>query len=605
MNIMKKHTLLLKSLVLTTALLTTQSCKEQLQEINTNPNQLNESRPEYLFTNATIDFNLAGRAPLIARYGGVMTYMQYVVADGASREGLEGTYANPTQTQSPSPGLNYYSDYYSSTGRDLNRIISLIDGLPADQKQTYTAVRAIVKILDTFQAWRVSDIYGAMPYSQAFQNDKYPLPAYDYNWDLYKVFDQQLKESATILKAPPAGQVSLGQQDFFYQGDVAKWMKFANTLRIRIAQRYENRDAANLTAVLADIATNFNGQIISSNAESFGYSNLRDWNNNLDDINALLLQYTAAFPFVEFLKSTKDPRIGFMLRENDFGTNYKRYRDVKANATAETQAFLNAPDASVRYWGKHVFPASVDAAYGLLGSSRVVTLALKTGPSQTLNFLSNIQTRLFLKNGGFKTTGDAGVHDDETVVDGSTIKIRTPFLTYADAALMMAEIAAKGGNGLGKSAEIWYNDGVTASFNFYKDFAVATGVPNAATTTFGDYLTRYPYKGLPSIYSQAWVNFLTVPEESWAMWKRTGYPQFVDFRAGQPSKIGDGSGIAYMENLWNGSLNLLIPRRMALPTPQPQNQDNFNKAVEAQKAKDPAYGVSNVDTKGRIWWDNK
>ena len=44
---------------------------------------------------------------------------------------------------------------------------------------------------------------------------------------------------------------------------------------------------------------------------------------------------------------------------------------------------------------------------------------------------------------------------------------------------------------------------------------------------------------------------------------------------------------------------------MALPTPQPQNQENFNKAVEAQKAKDPAYGVSNVDTKGRIWWDTK
>ena len=76
---------------------------------------------------------------------------------------------------------------------------------------------------------------------------------------------------------------------------------------------------------------------------------------------------------------------------------------------------------------------------------------------RTLNYVSKIQGRLFVKNGGFgnSLTGTTNLHTDETVVDGSTIKMRTPLLTYADAAFMMAEIAAKGGNGLGKSATEW------------------------------------------------------------------------------------------------------------------------------------------------------
>ncbi|MEJ7736928.1 MAG: hypothetical protein WKF97_05830 [Chitinophagaceae bacterium] len=119
----------------------------------------------------------------------------------------------------------------------------------------------------------------------------------------------------------------------------------------------------------------------------------------------------------------------------------------------------------------------------------------------------------------------------------------------------------------------------------------------------GNYLTRYPYKNLAGIYSQAWVNFLIEPEEAWAMWKRTGYPQFEDFRAGQPSKIGDGSGIAYLENLWTGTINLLIPRRAVLPVSSTEMNPNVDKAVQDMKAKDPAYGVDRLDTRGRIWWD--
>lgn len=588
------------------------SCKKDLINLNTNPNKLSDVSPEILFTGATADFGLTGRDNTSKKYGTTMTYMQYIVSDGADGAGLANAYWNPTKTTGPNPGFPYYNDYYTGMGRDMHRIMDKINSLPADQQATYQGLKAISSIVDTYLAWRVVDVFGAMPYLQAFNDVQYPLPVYDYDYTLYKVYDKQLKDAATLLKNNTSGQFALGNQDFFFGGDYTKWLAFANTLRIKIAQRYEKRDAPNLTGVLNDIATNFSGNIISSNAGSFGYDQTRNWNNNVDDINVILFTYDAAFPFVEFLKSTNDPRIKFMVRENDFGANYTGYTNVQQNGNAAAKAALLQPENMVRYWGKHVFPASVSSAYGFTGGTSIKTFTTGSTNTQNLGLLSAIQSLLFVKNGGFggfdARSSQNLMHTDEIyATDPGTIKMRTPYLNYAETCFMMAEIAEKGGNGLGKSASQWFYAGVQASFDQYKAAAISINVPNASNVVIGNFATTLPYKGLPSIYSQAWVNFLTEPDEAWAMWKRTGYPQFTDVRAGNNGTIGDGSTIAYLEGLWDGSQNLLIPRRNSLDLSSGSNQNsaNYSSAIKNMIAKDPAYGISTLDTKGRIWWDMK
>ncbi len=590
--------------------LLSQSCKKTMIDLNTNPNLLSDAAPEYLFTGATQDLNMGSRDRTSQKYGTTMTWMQYVVPEGVSTDALSNRYWKSTMspTQGPVPNFPYYNDYFNAIGRDMNRIIEKIDNMPAAEKETYKGLRAICQVVDVFHAWRVADIFGALPYSQAFQPEKYPLPAYDYNWDLYKVFESKLKEAATALAASGTSQISLGNQDMFYDGDYAKWLGFANSLRIKIAQRYEERDPAQLTAVLTDIASNFSNKIMASNDGSFAINHTRDWNNNVDDINVLLFSYNASFSFVEHLKATADPRIKFMIRENDLGTNSKQYRRVQDLGTPESQTRLALPENQVRYWGKHASPASAgNTAYGSTGGDRYKTFTLTgTNGNQTLGFQSAIQSRLFIKNGGFggfhALSSRDLMHDDESFVDGSTIKMKTYFISYPDVCFMMAEIAAKGGNGLGKTAEEWYRTGVAASFDLYKQMAVATKVPGAESVSAGTFATTIPYLGLPSIYTQSWVNNLLTPDEAWATWKRTGYPEFTDVRAGDNGLIGTSS-IAYLENLWDGSENLKMARRDALKMTSSLNQKNFVDAVEVQKAKDASYGASATDTKGRIWWD--
>jgi len=595
-----------------------QSCKKDFIGVNTNPNKLDNVQPQFLFSGATVDLDDASRSQVIARYS-FMNFMQYIVPDGTNAN-LSVKYCDPTLATGPDAGVNYYSDYYTGIGKSMNLVISNIDALPAAQASTYAELRAICVILNTYHAWRTVDIFGAMPYNQAFNPTGFPLPEYDYDYTLYKAFDSQLKQAAAVLQNPPAGQVALGNQDFFYGGDIPSWLAFVNTLRIKIALRYEKRDPANLTSVLADIQSNFKGNVISSNAQSFGVNHSQTYNDDTDDMDAILDNYDAGYAFVEFLKSTNDPRIALMVRQNDMGTNSVAYNTVLAGGDATAQAFLAQPANKVRYYGKHAFPASQDASYGLTGSGRYVTFNVGTATTQ-LDYLSVIQGRYYVKNGGF--TNNASVssvlsmeHTDETFPDPSTIKMRSLWLTYGETCFMMAEIAqTSGGSALGQTATQWYNAGVQASFAQYAAAGAMVGVPNASSITIGDYLSRYPYDGtLQRIYSQEWVHFLVQPEDAYAMWKRTGYPQFVNYRAGQPTtpgNIGDGSGIAYLENLWNGTENLVIPRRMGFNLSggtvagSTINSANFFKAITTMQSKDASYGASGLDTKGRIWWDQQ
>lgn len=581
------------------------SCKKKMEELNTNPYLLNDANPEYLFTGATVDLNMTSRGLTSNKYGNTMRYMQYIVSNSTDPQGLAGSYWVPGKATGPNPGFPYYNSYYTAIGRDMNRLIAKIDAMPEADKAQYQSLKAICQILNVYHAWRIADIYGAMPYSKAFQDKTVPLPEYDYNWDLYKTFEATLKGASTTLKTA-TNQFPLGNQDLFFGGDYAKWLGVSNAIRIKIAQRFEKRDAAQLASVLTDIATNFGNGIMSSNDGSFAINHTRDWNNNVDDINVILFEYSASYPFVEYLKKNNDPRIGFMLRENDMGTNSTQYNTVQTNGTAASKAALLQPENQVRYWGKHPSPNSGgNAGYGSTGGDKFKTFPLNSG-TQSLTFLSSIQSRLFIKNGGFGgfngLSDRALMHSDETYVDGASIKMKTFFLTYPDVCFMMAEIAAKGGNGLGKTAEQWYRAGIQASFDLYKSMAVATNVPNAANITIGKFAQNLPYQGLPSIYSQQWVNNLLTPDEAWATWKRTGYPQFTDVRAGNNGNIGTSS-IAYLENLWDGGQNLLLPRRNTLDRTSDLNATNYQNAIDAMIKKDASYGANSQDTKGRIWWD--
>jgi len=92
-----------------------------------------------------------------------------------------------------------------------------------------------------------TDMYGDMPYTEAvmarYTNPMLLTPKFDTMEELYTIWYDQLVEAVNVLSNPVTvngtqiTQTALGAQDFVYGGNAAKWAKFANSLKLKLAVR--------------------------------------------------------------------------------------------------------------------------------------------------------------------------------------------------------------------------------------------------------------------------------------------------------------------------------------------------------------------------------
>lgn len=97
-----------------------------------------------------------------------------------------------------------------------------------------TSQNALASIWWVFSFSRLTDYYGPVPYFDA------GIPAtsvkYDSQEEIYNDFFKRLDAAVTVLKSK-TGETPYGNSDILYKGDLNKWIKFANTLRLRLALR--------------------------------------------------------------------------------------------------------------------------------------------------------------------------------------------------------------------------------------------------------------------------------------------------------------------------------------------------------------------------------
>ncbi len=593
-------------------------CLEDYQELNTDPELLGVTDPRNAFTGATENFNNSSRAHLMGKYSDVMQYMQYIVFyEGAQ----ESAYVNTDKSSRPSPYTPYYNDYFGQIGLKLRYLVNTVIPLNTE-KERFQNVAAIANILETYEAWLMFDVNGAAPYTDAFKlaTEGVKTPKYDLfqkdltGKELYKVFDEKIKTNVAILKNASDNQYNLGANDYFYEGDVNKWIKFGNTLRIKIAQRLEKADNAFYNAVLQEVLAE-NDALIGNNEESCIYKHPNEYNNNTDDIHILTYQYCASRALVNFLLEYDDPRLPLLIRRNGFGMGNNNTENDKV-ATLMEQHYPNYqtdfPQWTGRYVGMSANPDSTASAWSK-GAYYALPYTDANGTATTMNVRHNsqIESRFYVKNGG-KVGTQITVRDKEDEiydVNQDEISSFTPLITYPEVCFMMAEISFKKGSAQGgKDALTWFKDGIRASMKQYQTWAENMKVPSAMNPNSDNYqpitddkINAYLSKpefqtvSLEKIVSQQWVNLYMRPEEAWATWKRTGLPAFK----AQPTPQ---DGVAYLETITSAGKELIIPRRAALSAPNSANLPNYEEAITMLKA-DPIYGSDVDKTEGRIWWD--
>src|SRR6476620_8251398 len=196
------------------ALLAANACTKKFEDLNTNPALLSE----YLVTS---EFLLSG---VQVGIGGGM---------GASDA---GNYAGMTVRVDNAPFVDHFDDgawnvTYTSFTNNLAAIIRKTANNP-----DLVNKKAIARILKVWVFSQATDIYGDIPYTESNKapDEAITSPKYDTQQSLYQDFFKELKEAAAELD--PA-QESYGSADLYYGGDVTKWKKFANSLRLRLALR--------------------------------------------------------------------------------------------------------------------------------------------------------------------------------------------------------------------------------------------------------------------------------------------------------------------------------------------------------------------------------
>ena len=176
---------------------------------------------------------------------------------------------------------------------------------------------AMVQLLEVFTYGVLVDTFGNIPYTEALDGDNL-TPAYDDAMTIYQDLFAKIEESLALLD--PAHE-SFGTADIMYNGDVEQWIKFANSLKLKLAMRLADVEPA-LAQQLAEQSAPF---VFTSNADNAGFAYLSA-PPNTNALWAALVQsgrndYVVANTIVDALNTLEDPRMDVYF-SNPIGGEY-------------------------------------------------------------------------------------------------------------------------------------------------------------------------------------------------------------------------------------------------------------------------------------------
>jgi hypothetical protein len=468
-----------------------------------------------------------------------------------------------------------WSSFYGGVGDDLEDVIHIIDNMPAANALKYQYLRAITMIPLAYYAFYVSDDFDRIPYAQAFKA-RYttpPLltPVYDAQQSLFDSLDTQLKNAVAVLESSPAAtQEALGGNDIFYGGDPAHWIKAANSLRFKMAMRLIKQDPARLTSIVNEVLADNVGLMANTADDWIVYSTTIGTGTNSNPFSQTI--YSGSHNTVSFMSQTADPRLRTFYQQSGINT-----QDIFDSAKAQGALPDTLTWDGLAYRGQYVSPGtSADATRSFWFQK--LNFSYK-GVAQSTYYPSMLQAGLTYYTYN-NTTGGVNMF---------------PIITYADVCFMRAELKLRGLSNDPMSAQDLYNAGITASINNYDQWGKNTLAPDYAPLGANE-ITNYlaqpgiafnPSNALEQICVQEYLNYFVVPNECWALIKRTGYPSTT----GNILRLEDVSAYGVM------------PRRYPITAPllSDLNYNNETIAIDSMTA-EPNFGQIN-DITGRVWWD--
>lgn len=220
--------------------------------------------------------------------------------------------------------------------------------------ESYKAAFAMAQIIKVFAVSRTTDMYGPLPYFRFGSGATYT--PYDSQEDIYKSFFKDLDSAMLVLKnflSQSGGVYANNNFDLVYGGNYNNWLKFANTLKLRLAMRIAYADAVTARQQAESTVTSGYG-FIENNADNaeLKSNSIFIVNNPIKWIQDEYNDIRMGASIESFLKGYNDPRLntlflpsatGGVIRGIRTGINIGTLRDAYIANYSKLNISLSTP----------------------------------------------------------------------------------------------------------------------------------------------------------------------------------------------------------------------------------------------------------------------
>ncbi|MDP4239950.1 MAG: SusD/RagB family nutrient-binding outer membrane lipoprotein, partial [Bacteroidota bacterium] len=356
----------------------------------------------------------------------------------------------------------------------------------------------IAKIMKAYIFQNLVDLYGDVPYSEAFQGSANMKPKYDPQQTIYEDLIVKIDAGIAAMKnAPTDVIIPTPTQDVMYAGNVTKWIKFANTLKLRIllhqagmTGRYDSYIKAKITAIQGGFIGAGEGAMVNPGYQHSATKANPTW----------MAFYTPGTPD----------------SHTDGGFNY-----YNANEDILDYTWNNANFGDFRAF----------ALYGYFGNYSMKGNYFGVGNQLPTASCSGIGT------------GDVGTPStDNTFVVGHSYDMSAIILSDFESLFLQAEAAQRGWIGTAADASTYYYAAIKANFNYLglnsNKWSTVFGV--GPTSDYDNFVQQnagdpnFDFSAatdkIKLIMTQKWVSLSgNTPVELWTDYRRTGFPNFLHF----------------------------------------------------------------------------
>lgn len=482
---MKK--LIIKASFLVLSLTVAVGCKKDIDDKFNNPENVLDPNLPGLFTGMLNNDRVA------AKYWNVRTFLSQMPGVYAQTTYIAN--GNTVYQQSDSYSQQYWDDFYSPGGNGSGSVALYramerkFNSLSSTDQAAQRVILQAAKVVLIEQAAKMVDLWGDIPYSEAgglTANDLIKNPKYDEQKALYTGFIADLASAGTYFKTATS-TVAFAKADILLKGDVNKWTRYANSLRLRLLMRISKTDEATAkTAVLQMLGDQTNFPLVDGD-------NVGTYNPSVSDI---LLQ--------PLTNSSSDLHDAFF-EGSWYATDY----------------MLNTV----------LLPAN---------DPRIPVLYDKFGRTAGGKFVQNTTYRAMPIT--FTTAQQESSFADYAVLDSGTFvfnqKLPGILITASEVNLLKAEAFERWGSTT--DAKTAYDIALRQSVAFYyhlnsinqgayvkETFPSATTIDTWVNTSTAAYTGASTDK-LTKIYTQKWVHFGVLQStEAWSEYRRTGIPMLT------------------------------------------------------------------------------